>query len=161
MRYYTLDENGDIDHLILNEVTGDTLDYVYVTSAASSSADMSTSGTYRYLLDGQSLTVSGSTIYNISIGGAALLYEDGAVSNFQQLEDVRLTELSDLSAMAGNQKYALAEDVEVLLRDDDGDFHATTLSDINAEDYALTGWYDDLGFAAGGRIRIIVAVPAD
>ena len=161
VRYYTLDENGDIDHLILNEVTGDTLDYVYVTSAASSSADMSTSGAYRYLLDGQSLTVSGSTIYNISIGGAALLYEDGAVSNFQQLEDVRLTELSDLSAMAGNQKYALAEDVEVLLRDDDGDFHATTLSDINAEDYALTGWYDDLGFAAGGRIRIIVAVPAD
>ena len=161
VRYYTLDENGDIDPLILNEVTGDTLDYVYVTSAASSSADMSTSGTYRYLLDGQSLTVSGSTIYNISIGGAALLYEDGAVSNFQHLEDVRLTELSDLSAMAGNQKYALAEDVEVLLRDDDGDFHATTLSDINAEDYALTGWYDDLGFAAGGRIRIIVAVPAD
>ena len=158
VRYYSLDENGDIDRLILNEVTGDTLDYVYVTSAASSSMDMNTSGTYRYLLDGQSQTLSGSTIYNISIGGAALLYEDGAVKNFQQLGDVTLTELSDLYAMAGNRKYALAEDVQVLLKDSSGNFYATTLSEINAGDYTLTGWYDDLGFAAGGRIRIIIAV---
>ena len=119
--------------------------------------DMNTSGTYRYLLDGQSQTLSGSTIYNISIGGAALLYEDGAVKNFQQLEDVTLTELSDLYAMAGNRKYALAEDVQVLLKDSSGNFYATTLSEINAGDYTLTGWYDDLGFAAGGRIRIIIA----
>ena len=158
VRYYTLDESGDIDRLILNGVTGDTLDYVYVTSASSSSTDMNTSGTYRYLLDGQSQTLSGSTIYNVSIGGAALLYEDGAVKNFRQLEDVTLTELGDLYAMAGNRKYALAEDVQVLLKDSSGDFYATTLSEINAGDYTLTGWYDDLGFAAGGRIRIIIAV---
>ena len=159
VRYYTLDENGDIDRLILSEVTGDTVDYVYVTSASSSSMDMSTSGTYRYLLDGQSQTLSGSTIYSISIGGAALLYEDGAVKNLRQLEKVTLTELSDLSAMAGNRKYALAEDVQVLLKDSSGDFYATSLSEINAEDYSLTGWYDDLGYAAGGRIRILIAVP--
>lgn len=158
VRYYTLDESGNIDRLILNGVTGDTLDYVYVTSASSSSTDMNTSGTYRYLLDGQSQTLSGSTIYNVSIGGAALLYEDGAVKNFRQLEDVTLTELGDLYAMAGNRKYALAEDVQVLLKDSSGDFYATTLSEINAGDYTLTGWYDDLGFAAGGRVRIIVAV---
>ena len=159
VRYYSLDENSDIDRLILSEVTGDTVDYVYVTSASSSSMDMNTSGTYRYLLDGQSQTLSGSTIYNISIGGAALLYEDGAVKNLRQLEKVTLTELGDLSAMAGNRKYALAEDVQVLLKDSSGDFYATSLSEINAEDYSLTGWYDDLGYAAGGRIRILVAVP--
>ena len=70
-----------------------------------------------------------------------------------------LTELGDLSAMAGNRKYALAEDVQVLLKDSSGDFYATSLSEINAEDYSLTGWYDDLGYAAGGRIRILIAVP--
>ena len=31
--------------------------------------------------------------------------------------------------------------------------------DKDAEDYSLTGWYDDLGYAAGGRIRILIAVP--
>lgn len=158
VRYYTLDESGRIDHLILDGVTGDTLDYVYITSISSSSMDMSTSGTYEYLLDGQSHTLSGSVIYSISIGGAALLYEDGAVKTFRQLEKVTLTELSDLYAMAGNQKYALAGDVQVLLKDSSGDFYATTLSEINVGDYTLTGWYDDLGLAAGGRIRIIIAV---
>ena len=65
VRYYSLDENSDIDRLILSEVTGDTVDYVYVTSASSSSMDMNTSGTYRYLLDGQSQTLSGSTNYKV------------------------------------------------------------------------------------------------
>lgn len=119
---------------------------------------MNVSGSYQYLLNGQSQSISGSTIYNVSIGGAALFYEDGSVKSFQQLEKVTLTELSDLYAMAGNRKYALAEDVQVLLKDSSGNFYATTLSEINAGDYSLTGWYDDLGFAAGGRIRIIIAV---
>ena len=157
--YYSLDENGDIDRLILDGVTGDTVDYVYITSASSSSVgDMNVSGSYQYLLNGQSQSISGSTIYNVSIGGAALFYEDGSVKSFQQLEKVTLTELSDLYAMAGNRKYALAEDVQVLLKVSSGNFYATTLSEINAGDYSLTGWYDDLGFAAGGRIRIIIAV---
>ena len=160
VRYYSLDENGHIDRLILSEVTGDTVDYVYVTSASSSSVgDMNVSGSYQYLLNGQSQSLSGSTIYNVSVGGAALFYENGSVKSFQQLEKVTLTELSDLYAMAGNRKYALAEDVQVLLKDSSGDFYATSLSEINAEDYSLTGWYDDLGYAAGGRIRILIAVP--
>lgn len=69
-----------------------------------------------------------------------------------------LTELSDLYAMAGNKKYALAEDVQVLLKDSSGDFYATTLSEIDDDGYSLTGWYDNLGFTAGGRIRMIIAV---
>lgn len=48
--------------------------------------------------------------------------------------------------------------MQVLLKDSSGDFYATTLSEINVGDYTLTGWYDDLGLAAGGRIRIIIAV---
>ena len=158
VRYYRLDENGDIDRLILEDVTGDTLDYVYVTSASSSSGDMSTSGTYRYILDGESQTLSGSTIYtNIAIGGAAILFDSsGSVESFRQLEKVNLTGVNDLTATANNREYSLAENVQVLL-EEDGDFYSTTLSEIQGGDYSLTGWYDDFGCAAGGRIRIIVA----
>ena len=158
VRYYRLDANGDIDRLILEDVTGDTLDYVYVISASTSSGDMSTSGTYRYLLDGESLTLSGSVIYDISRGGAALLTDSsGSVELFQQLEDVDLTSVDDLTATANNRAYSLAEDVQVLLRDEVGDLYPTTLSEIQGGDYSLTGWYDDFDYAAGGRIRIIVA----
>ena len=146
--YYTLDENGDIDHLILHEVTGDTLTYAYITRAESSVNNMNVSGSYTYLLDGQSYSISGSVAYNVSVGGAVLLYEDGELSSIQQLEDVTLTQLSTLYAMAGNQKYLLADDVQVLLRDTSlsGGLYATTLDQINDEDYTLKGWYDDQGF---------------
>lgn len=37
-----------------------------------------------------------------------------------------------------------------------GKYYATTLSQINAEDYSLIGWYDAHGSAAGGKIRVLV-----
>ena len=63
--------------------------------------------------------------------------------------------------MAGNKKYMLADDMEVLLKDSSSSntYYVTTLSEINDEDYRLTGWYDDLDCGAGGRIRILVEVP--
>jgi len=46
----------------------------------------------------------------------------------------------------------------VLLKDaSEQEYYATTLSQINASDYRLTGWYDPFGYPAGGRIRILVA----
>ncbi|WP_294515262.1 S-layer homology domain-containing protein [uncultured Intestinimonas sp.] len=160
VRYYSLNENGEIDRLILDEVTGDTLTYVYVTGASSSNSDMSVSGTYTYLLDGAQSTISGSTIYNISVGGALIQYEDGQIKSLRQLSSVHLTELHDLYAMADNQKYLLDENVQVLLKDSGVSgtgYYLTTLSELDAGNYSLTGWYDDLGCSAGGRIRIIVA----
>ena len=158
--YYTLDENGDIDRLILDEVTGDTLDYVYITDEETSSADFSISGTYTYYQNGESRTFTGNKIYSVSVGGAVLRQEDGEVTSLRQLTSVRLTGLGDLSATADNQTYCLAEDVQVILRGTGSDgYYATTLSEIDAEHYTLQGWYDNLGCSAGGRIRIIVATP--
>ena len=161
VRYYSLDENGDLDRLILEEATGDTFVYVYLTAAERQSGDLSVGGTYTYLLNGDSYTISGSTAYSIRRGGAVLDYHNGELENLRQLESVALTQLSDLYAVSDGQTYLLDESVQVLLRDTSTTrgYYATTLSDINAEDYTLTGWYDDLGFPAGGRIRILVAVP--
>lgn len=157
--YYTLDENNEIDHLILRNTTGDTVTYVYITSAQSTNSEMSVSGTYQYLQNGTAQTISGAKSYSISSGGATLLYEKGSLKNMRQLTETVLTDLSDLYVMAGNRKYLLDETVQVLLRDSNAStrYYATTLSEINATDYTLTGWYDDLGYPAGGRIRILVA----
>lgn len=159
VRYYTLDSSGCIDRLILDEATGDTLDYVYLTSANSTSEGMSVSGAYQYLRSGTAGTISGSTAYSVSTGGAVLLYDDGSLKTIRQLQKVTLTQLSDQYAMAENQKYLLDENVQVLLQGSGG-CYATTLSAINAEDYSLKGWYDELGCPGGGRIRILVATVA-
>lgn len=90
-----------------------------------------------------------------------LVYEKGSLKSMRQLASVQLDSISALSAMGGGRAYDLAEDVQVLLRGDTGSqgYYLTDLSQINGEDYKLTGWYDDLGHPAGGRIRIVVAVP--
>ena len=73
---------------------------------------------------------------------------------------VKLTGLNGLTAMASNQRYSIAEDVQVILRGTGSSgYYASSLSDIDAENYTLTGWYDNLGYSAGGLIRIIVATP--
>lgn len=159
--YYALNENGEIDRLILRAVTGDTLTYVYLTSVTNNIGSMSVSGSYTYLLDGNSYTVNTSSAYNVSTGGAALLYDDGSLYRIRQLESVEITQLDQLCAMAGNRRYQMDESVQVILRSTGTTrgYYATTLSEINTEDYTITGWYDDLGYSAGGRIRILVAVP--
>ena len=157
VRYYTLDENGAIDRLILREATGDTLDYVYVTAAESSSEGMNISGSYTYLQNGESRTISGGTAYNVTVGGAALVYDDGAFKSFKQLKSVRLTDLTDLYAVSGNQRYKIDENVQVYLKGSDGKLYATSLSEISGADWTLTGWYDDFGLSAGGRVRVLVA----
>lgn len=157
--FYTLDSSGSIDCLILDEATGDTYTYAFVTQATSKTDGNNLSGSYTYLQNGQSHTVSGQQTYSVKVGGARLTFSDnGALKGMRQLSSVNLTGLTSLTATAGSSKYALAEDVMVLLRDSGQQgYYPTTLSAVNSTDYTLVGWYDNQGASAGGRIRILVA----
>ena len=157
--FYSLDSTGSIDCLILDEATGDTYTYAFVTQATSKTDGSSLSGSYTYLQNGQSHTVSGQQTYSVKVGGARLTFSDnGALKGMRQLSSVNLTGLTSLTATAGSSKYALAEDVMVLLRDSGQQgYYPTTLSAVNSTDYSLVGWYDNQGASAGGRIRILVA----
>ena len=161
VRYYTLNAAGEIDRMVLHNVTGDTQPYVYVSGIDDSSSETNIAVSYTYLRDGQAQTISGTARYPIQTGGAMLVYEKDSLRSIRQLTQVSLDGLSALSAMGGGREYPIAENVQVLLRDGSGSrgYYQTDLSQINGEDYTLTGWYDDLGSSAGGRIRILVATP--
>ena len=157
--FYSLDSTGSIDCLILDEATGDTYTYAFVTQATSKTDGSSLSGSYTYLQNGQSHSVSGQQTYSVKVGGARLTFSDnGSLKGMRQLSSVNLTGLTSLTATAGSSKYALAEDVTVLLRDGSQQgYYPTTLSAVNSTDYSLVGWYDNQGASAGSRIRILVA----
>lgn len=157
--FYSLDSTGSIDCLILDEATGDTYTYAFVTQATSKTDGNSLSGSYTYLQNGQSHSVSGQQTYSVKVGGARLTFSDnGSLKGMRQLSSVNLTGLTSLTATAGSSKYALAEDVTVLLRDGSQQgYYPTTLSAVNSTDYTIVGWYDNQGASAGGRIRILVA----
>ena len=161
VRYYTLNAAGEIDRMVLHNVTGDTQPYVYVSGIDDSSSETNIAVSYTYLRDGQAQTISGTARYPIQTGGAMLVYEKDSLRSIRQLTQVSLDGLSALSAMGDGREYPIAENVQVLLRDGSGSrgYYQTDLSQINGEDYTLTGWYDDLGSSAGGRIRILVATP--
>ena len=161
VRYYTLNAAGEIDRMVLHNVTGDTQPYVYVSGIDDSSSETNIAVSYTYLRDGQAQTISGTARYPIQTGGAMLVYEKDSLRSIRQLSQVSLDGLSALSAMGDGREYPIAENVQVLLRDGSGSrgYYQTDLSQINGEDYTLTGWYDDLGYSAGGRIRILVATP--
>lgn len=157
--FYSLDSTGSIDCLILDEATGDTYTYAFVTQATSKTDGNSLSGSYTYLQNGQSHSISGQQTYSVKVGGARLTFSDnGSLKGMRQLSSVNLTGLTSLTATAGSSKYALAEDVTVLLRDGSQQgYYPTTLSAVNSTDYSLVGWYDNQGASAGSRIRILVA----
>ena len=161
VRYYTLDADGKIDRMVLQEVTGDTQPYVYLSGIKDNSSEMNISVNYTYIQDGQTQTISGGAKYLVQSGGAMLVYEKGSLKRIRQLTPVNLDSLSALSAMGGGTEYKLAENVQVLLRDSASGqgYYRTDLSQVNSEDYKLTGWYDDLGYSAGGRIRMLIAAP--
>jgi len=160
VRCYTLDANGDIDRLVLRNVTGDTRDYVYVSGIEDNSSGMNISVSYTYILNGQTQSLNSSAKYAVQTGGAMLVYEKGSIKSIRQLASVTLDSVSSLSAMGGGKEYKLSEKVQVFLRDSAGanGYYLTDLSQINGEDYKLTGWYDSGSYSAGGRIRIITAV---
>lgn len=159
VQYYTLNAAGEIDRMVLRNVTGDTRTYVYVSGIEDKSGETNISVSYTYVQEGQTHTISsGDSKYAVQTGGAMLVYEKGSLNSMRQLASVSLGSLSSLSATGGGKEYKLAEDVQVLLRDG-GNCYLTDLSRVNGEDYALTGWYDGWGYSAGGRIRVIVAAP--
>ncbi len=159
VRYYVLNSDGEISDLILNDVTGDTWDYGYLVSIADYSTSLNINVTYSYLRDGTTVTIPASNVkYSVTTGGIAIRSdENGAIDSMRNLESVRLTELGTLSAAAGNQRYDVAEDVQVYLRRD-GAYYLTSLSAVDADSYNLTGWYDSFGCPAGGKIRVLIAV---
>ena len=70
IRYYGLNEEGRIEYLILDDVTGDLWTYAYLTNLEDQSQEMSINVTYTYLVDGTEQTLrSASVKYPVETAG--------------------------------------------------------------------------------------------
>ena len=117
--------------------------------------------TYSCYVDGKAVSYQTSVKYPVLAGGIAVSTSpSGTVKSMVQLVPTNIDRLGAASAMSGSKRYELADDMQVYLWYK-GQYYATTLSQVNAEDYHLIGWYDSLGCAAGGKIRVLIAVKND
>jgi len=152
----------------LTSSTGSLASYVLNLAADNTSGAVSNvlswvakGATYSCYVNGKAVSYQTSVKYPVLAGGIAVSTSpSGTVKSMVQLIPTNLDKLGAASAMNGNTRYELADNMQVYLWYK-GQYYATTLSQVNAEDYHLIGWYDSLGCAAGGKIRVLIAVKND
>ena len=116
---------------------------------------------YVCYIDGENTALNTSVKYPVVAGGIAVgKNASDEVTSMQQLMPVLIDGLGAASATSGGIRYETADDMQVYLWYK-GQYFATTLSQVNPEEYYLIGWRDNMGCAAGNKIRVLVAVKKD
>ena len=161
IKYYSLNTSGHIDKLILNNVTGDLGKYGIVTASEeidkTEDNTMILQGFYQYIISGKQMSLNTqNSIFHTSVGPAMFSYENGQIAGIRNLSGDNVSSVAQTFVLSGNQKYMLAEDVQVYLQAD-GSYHLTELSSVSdLEKYNLKA-YTDSGYKAGKRVRVIIA----
>ena len=117
--------------------------------------------TYVCYVNGQMTAFTTSVKYPVLVGGLAIRQETtGNVRAMLQLMPMKIDKVGAASVLSGDTRYEMADNAQVYLWYK-GQYYATKLTEVNADGYYLTGWYDNFGCAAGKKVRVIVAVKKD
>lgn len=163
--------DGSIGSTLWESVTGSTdklASYLLKLGANNTTGTLSTvlhyfasGASYVCYVNGQQVIYQTSTKYPVLAGGVAIgKSTSGTVKSMRQLLPAVIDKVGTASVMSGGEKYETADDMQVYLWYK-GTYYPTTLSQVNSEDYSLIGWYDANGSAAGGKIRVLIAVKKD
>ena len=163
--------DGSIGSTLWESVTGSTdklASYLLKLGANNTTGTLSTElhyfasgASYVCYVNGQQVIYQTSTKYPVLAGGVAIgKSTSGTVKSMRQLLPAVIDKVGAASVMSGGKKYETADDMQVYLWCK-GTYYPTTLSQVNSEDYSLIGWYDANGSAAGGKIRVLIAVKKD
>ena len=171
--YSSKNSNGEIDELILHDVTGDQYTYGIVTKSSKAGIETekltnpidgkpvgvtsaSYSGSYTAIIDGETMTYNTNLSMNAS-GPYRLLIQNYAVIKATALPSYSgyISDLSYSEAVIGSYSYLLADNVVVYLRDSQFNFMKIPIEQAISSGYKMTAYYDKAQ-SSGGRIRIII-----
>lgn len=159
VRFYTENAQGEVSDLILRDFTGDLYEYGIITSVTENSEGMSLSGSYKYLVNGETQTVStNNKTLGASYGPARLTLEDGQLSSVMTLSQIRNpTSISMLGITNEDGTWYFSDSCSVYLQQN-GAYPLLSLTELqnNFSKYNVKAYYDK-DTQDGGRIRIIVA----
>ncbi len=149
--YYSKNKSGEIDRMILNDITGENYQYGMIIEAAEI-------GGTSYLINGT--TKSTGTYFTAkpkTFGRFDM--KNNQLSGFQAIPNVdKVTELTLGYLKDSNGKtYTLSDNIQVYRVDYGFNYNLTTLSDAvdNFSKYTVSAYYDKSD-NKGGRVRILV-----
>lgn len=151
--------DGKIKSLILNDITGDMHTYGIVTKATSVSNDMMISGSYEYLLGGNTVSFStNGSAFSVDAGNVVRIESDGrSVQSMTALTRIVGRDnvgISGAYVTVGEKVYQMSDKVEVYLKKtpDASVYNMITQDEFDnlKNDYQVSIYTDS------GRVRIIV-----
>ena len=158
IRFYALNAQGEISHMILEDATGDLHQYGIITGVSEVSAGLVTNSAYTYDVGGvKQVFTSDTTIYNLKSDPCQVKMEsDTTVERLYNLTEVEVDSINGNTIVdAQNRSYTLSDSVAVYVYENN-EYQLTSLERVSGGDYRLTAWYDKPE-NEGGRIRVILA----
>ena len=158
IRFYALNAQGEISHMILEDATGDLHQYGIITGVSEVSAGLVTNSAYTYDVGGvKQVFTSDTTIYNLKSDPCQVKMEsDTTVERLYNLTEVEVDSINGNTIVdAQNHSYTLSDSVAVYVYENN-EYQLTSLERVSGGDYRLTAWYDKPE-NEGGRIRVILA----
>ena len=156
--YSHKNSSGEIDTLILDNVTNDSFSYGLITSTSLSER----SSKYDFMVEGSrySTTVSGK--FSVSRGDVVKI--SGSMQNPDVMAAINvisgsITSLSADKLIADNKTYKLSDRVTAYKVEDSssGEYSMISLSDVikNFKNYSIRAYYDKSD-ESGGRVRVLL-----
>ncbi len=155
--YHEFNSNGEVEHLILNNMTKDLYEYGILLGSNVAMFQDGQLATYTYILDGEEKTITSKDFTNmIFTGPCSFNFVNNGLDEIISLKDVVVTAIDGLDVMSTGSTYKMADEVEVYYLYNKK-YYKTSLSSVeNLDKYKLTAYYDK-SMQFGGRVRVIVA----
>ena len=156
VRYYSLNSQGEIDQMILEEVTGDMYQYGILTRREEMGEGLDRIYSYEYDVAGTDYALPASTTgFRADIGPIQLTGDPADPERIYSLTAAGQGTISGRQFLTDQRRYTLSDQVLVYERRG-GQYLLSTLARAQEGDFTLTAWYDKPE-AQGGRVRVIVA----
>jgi len=153
VRYYSLNPQGEIETLILDDVTGDAYQYGMLTQM-DRQGDTGRSYSYSYDIAGAAYSIPyTSTRYPAAVGPIQLLGDPANPDRISSLTSAGTGQLVGRQFTAGSQRYTLSDGV-LVYEFRDSRYFLSSLTRAEESGAVLTAWYDKPE-KEGGRIRVI------
>ena len=156
VRYYSLNSQGEIDQMILENVTGDMYQYGVLTRREEMGEGLNRIYSYEYDIAGTDYALPASTTgFRAATGPIQLTGDPADPERMYSLTSAGEGTISGRQFLTDQRRYTLSDQVLVYERRG-GQYLLSTLARAQEGDFTLTAWYDKPE-AQGGRIRVIVA----
>ena len=157
VRYYSLNSAGEIDRMILEDVTGDTYRYGILTDMTSMpTGGITTYYTYELDVGGSTYVLPQTTTrYPVDPGPIRVEGDPADPDRLGALQSAGKGEIVGNQFEGSGARHTISDSVAVY-EYRSGNYYLSTLARVREGDFTLTGWYDKAD-SAGGRLRVIVA----